>query len=431
MPIARTQDIAHTERLIQQRQAEIADILIKHGLLEAHSGLKIRFGTELEFNTVAGADAAKNRLAEIIANGVEAGSKSDSYMPEAAKEANLDKSFAGKYGQRVRVVLETNRRLQAGVEYVKSERCEIVAYAQKELVSPPRYPLGAARWLDAVYFHLIKEAEKYDLKRVAITTRSHQETSSSSIHNHVSVFADSKNIFSAAAFDASKSEAALSEIAIFVGHASNSFTREAFPIFSPTRSGFVRFGDTEIVGPKSIRVGDRKKAHDFPSSMFRGAGRQCGRIDDPYRGNLRDAGPLRLELRVACPEAAGHANRQAYPELAVMPYELIEAKLNIILLGLQNWDRHQEDKHHKIILPNFSEEGLYAERLRIPQSFDRAVDLMRQSRLIREFYPQERIEQMVARYEILSKLIDLDRSPHQDARGALINRRESAGLLPR
>jgi hypothetical protein len=238
---------------------------------------------------------------------------------------------------------------------------------------------------------------------------------------NTSFFASGKDLLSAESFGSGEKKD-LSELALCIGHACNQYIRDAFPVFAPSRSCYVRFSEAELVGPKSIRIGNRKERGNYPTAIFRGAGRICGRVEDSMRGNDADSGPLRLEVRVAGPEAAGHPNRKAYPELAVMAYELIEANINIFANGLETWSKRQIAKLAGEEVELLSEAKLLAERYDIPPSLEAAETTMNLSMEMARIYHGRRHRMGIYREE-LSKLIDFDRSPHEIERGATVDRR--------
>ena len=426
--ITRTEDIERTEALINMQLDKIAELLMEHGIISSPKELKLRVGTEVEFNTVAGKESAQKRFEMMSQSGVRSEGKRDSYMPKKAQHAGLNELFGGgKKG--VRVDMEPDIRMQVGVEHGLGQRedgstferkPEMVAFSQKELVCPPLNSVGAARWLDIVYERLIQSAEGVGLKRISLATRPHQETTSSSIHLNTSLFAGGEDLLSAQTFGSGE-EKDLSELALCVGHACNANVRDAFPVFAPSRSCYVRFTDAELLGPKSIRVGNRKERGNYPTAIFRGAGRVCGRVEDGVSGNNADSGPLRLEVRVAGPEAAGHPNRTAYPELAVMAYELIEANIRIFADGLEMWSERQIARAAGEDVEPLSEEKLLAERFKIPLSLEEAERIMTKSLKMAENYYGRR-HGMSARREKLSKIVDMDHSPNVVKRGAIVDR---------
>jgi hypothetical protein len=311
------------------------------------------------------------------------------------------------------------------------------AISQKEVVSPPRSPLGVARWFGVIHQRIIDSAEEFDLKRVYFRAKPHDEVPASGIHLNGVIWANNQNLFDEDVLNAlldgdhefkakkhqwGDPEKNLSDLALCVGRACNEFLQHSLFLFSRTNEDFTRYDTSSIVGPSFIGFTKRKEMGNFGSAMFRGGGRVGSRIESTEEDAKGSAqGPLRMELRIVGPGAAGHPNKRSYPSQRPFPFEMIEALMNIYADGVEKWAERQKLRQNGEEVPPLTEEILNSEKFDLPKDRLMAIRIFTHDSRAEALYG-ERIKGMVQRAARLGKLYDKDSSPFADEKGPHINR---------
>lgn len=264
----------------------------------------------------------------------------------------------------------------------ESDVTEHWAMHQRELVWDPLPPVIAPRVLFSISQILIENPEEHELVRVDLSSKFGDAVYSSSIHQHHSMTAymlallksdlfspEEKltllhnpvhdvpqdilaalgsdpgsfeenlqqlsiqhiaeldglevNLLSRSAFDANAEATEISEFGLCLGYMHNLFLGECMFIAAPAEQSYERFNDQKgVAAPHFIGTFPRKSLANMGSALFRGDGRiSYGEYDTEGKP---DSGPLRFELRVMCPEAIGHPNKDAYPHQRAFPFEMQE-----------------------------------------------------------------------------------------------------------
>ena len=410
MPTNIEERIQLSEANIKAYQDTIANLLVKSGIAERTQDVKIQIGPELEFYTVGGKASYLKRLLQLVqqALGQEIPAKDDGFMPKKGRAEKLNKAFDGKVGDRVHIDKEPAEQTQIALERTVNTKGNTkknpIAFFQAEVVSPPRSPIGVARWFEQIGQVLIDNAQKYGLKRVEIVPRIHEESSTSGIHLNFSISVRKNgewiNLFTRDNFEEEKEQygedsKAISKLAIAVAYKVNKFLKDGgLLIFAPTKDEYDRRFNYSIVGPKNIGVEPRKKRGGFTTLMPRGNGIPASSDGTP------DSGEHRIEARMVGVTAMGHPNKEAYPSQRVAPYEMIEALMYAIAKGVKAYV--DNEKYPK------TQENLYNKKHPIPLTVQEAEENFRNSEAVKEIFG-DRVEDIIERGQEHQKIINADR----------------------
>jgi hypothetical protein len=416
-----------SEKNIVKYQNKIAELLVEAGIAESAKDVKIQIGPELEFYTVGGKGSYLKRLLQLVqqALGQEIPEKDDSFIPKKGRAKKLDEAFDRGVVNRVHIDKEPAEQTQIALERTVNTKGNTktnpIAFFQTEVVSPPRSPIGVARWFEQIGQVLIDNAQKYGLKRVEIVPRIHEESSTSGIHLNFSISVRKNgewiNLFTRDNFEEEKNKygadkKAVSKLALAVAYKVNEFLKDGgLLIFAPTQDEYDRRFNYSIVGPKNIGVEPRKKRGSFRSIMFRGNGRESFREED--KNGTPDSGEHRIEARMVGVTAMGHPNKKAYPSQRAAPYEMIEALLYTVTEGVEayvNKEKYPE-----------TEEKLYKIKHPIPLTVQQAVKNFRNSEAVKKIFG-DRVEGIIERGQEHQEILYKDRSPYATVIGQQVKR---------
>jgi hypothetical protein len=192
-------------------------------------------------------------------------------------------------------------------------------------------------------------------------------------------------------------------------------------IFARSSSDYVRFGEQQsAVGPSSLGIYPRKEQGRLGIGMIRGGGRLAQRSAGS-RAHIGDQGPIRFELRIPCPGAAGHPNKSAYPSQRALPYEMIEAYTHILANGAAEW-RGRELMRRQGVNPEKITENLletYPEKL--PQSLSESLEGFLINPCAKTYWGK-RVEILQALTHEMDALHNVDRSPYALVKGPHVPR---------
>jgi len=127
-------------------------------------------------------------------------------IPEefAGKSYHLENTAAKKAGLRdfTRVDVEPNGKANLGSRTVLKEvtgkdgnnelkgEVKNVTFSSQEVISSPRNPISATRWLNGIRGNLRKKAQDYGLLEISTDTKPHDEVMTNSVHFNFSLMAD-------------------------------------------------------------------------------------------------------------------------------------------------------------------------------------------------------------------------------------------------
>ena len=444
-------ELTTSKARIEEHGQAIAGIFKQLGYADTPEDVKITIGPEIEVTEVAGKKSWKRRTAQIKQQMRQSedgtfslNSKDDSYMPKSAQIAHLNTEFAvsEKLGREksnnVVVELEPTFKSNVGTRFRlrtgkngNEQYQEPAAFSQIEFTSPPRSPLGCAAWISKMY-DVASNAiatcnadgqRKYELKLLDCTATPHAETAPNSIHLNSVINVKGKNALSASEWEGASQLGMPSDLLLCIGKAQMEYLKHSIFMFARAESDYNRFSREELSGPTFIAIPSRKKHGEFSTAMFRGEERKTERTNSAYP-DKKDKGPLRFELRVPCPGAAGHPNKTAYPEQAVLPYEMLESYMHMLRQGVELWHDRElarragekvEALKEKDFAPNLESLGL-------PASKKEALDLFLQSPAAKDYWG-ERIDTLLALSDQQDVINKADRNPYTREKGAHINRR--------
>lgn len=446
---------------IRKIEEEVAEALFDFGVIDGP--ILVRIGSELEFYNIAGEDSFAKRLKQIdkaSREGAKEGSsyeallaKDDSFMPLTARKEKLTAAFRtqlltegdSRGAQHVWVDAEPAYKLGIATERGFSpdgthDEIDRIAIFQHEIVSPPRRPEALPVYLAALGQRIIDKAPDYGLKRSEIVTDIH-DMSCSSLHFHISLVGSKDgreiNLLERDSFPEERKgkrgtdPSIPSQLALHIAYAMNDFLREHVYLFAPTEDAYDRFSDKHFVGTSFIGFRPRKQRFNMGSAMFRGAGRETFRKEDP--NGSPDQGPLRIELRIADVGAIGHPNKRAYPEQFMAPFDVTEALMYILRKGTLAWadSRRLATIEGREITPK-TEVALYEQYHDLPSTPGEAAQLLRQAskREGDKFLGPKRAEQIIARGITQQAINTLDKKPNLP-RGQHHDRTQYLRLVPR
>lgn len=439
-------EINTSKHHILELQSKIAETFVELGYAKSNSDVNITIGPEVEITQVAGQKSWVNRVGQIRQDleeldGTNPNRKNDDYMPEPARVAELNKKFSARDKlnregtSKVLVELEPRFRSE-----IFTDECLIEgrlfqehgAFSQIEFTSPPRTPIGCAAWINkmldiAVNSVNIKDpdsgAGKYGLKRMDFTACPHKETSPNSIHLNSVISVGGKNAFSAREWEDNENLGIPSDLLLCIGKAHMDYLKHSTFLFARAETDYQRFSREEVVGPTFIAVPKRKEHGAFSTAMFRGEGRKTERIDSAYP-DKGDKYPMRFELRIPCPGAAGHPNKTAYPEQNALTYEMIEAYMQILYNGVQMWKEREQARRRGDAVESFKEEDFSPDNEAgiLPHNKEEAIKRFKESEAATNYWG-DRVDTMLALSNQLDEINRADRNPHSGQKGSHVNRR--------
>lgn len=222
------------------------------------------------------------------------------------------------------------------------------------------------------------------------------------------------------------SEGTPSDLLLCIGQEHMEYLRHSLFMFARAESDYPRFKRDELSGPTFIAIPDRKKHGEFCTAMFRGEHRKTERTNSAYP-DKEDKGPMRFELRVPCPGAAGHPNKTAYPAQEALAYEMMEAYLHMLYKGVLRWKERELARQHGEAVEPLTEKMLAPteESETLPKTHEEALSAMQASEEARSYWGEKRLALITRLSEQLDAINLADRNPYQGEKGAHVNRYET------
>lgn len=454
-------EIETSKAKIRGHRDAIAQIFVDLGYAKEPEDVKLTVGPELECTEIAGSTAFIERTKQLIAEVVASARKGDAnpthdindkkgaYMPLRAQIGALDALFAGaglttaereaessaasapasnnrrqtKLLNATRVAVEAEpawgmnvwdeaklpQRVHGGFEMEP----EKVAASQIEFSSPPRTPEGAAAWLNAMMDKAVNGAKSIGLKRIDFRAVPHQQTAPNSIHLNSVITVKGKNAFSACEWnDKLEDFGKPSDLALCIGKAHIDYLKHSLFMFARGAHDYDRLRTDQVSGPTYFGMPTRKEHGRFGTAMFRGEKRQTERTNST-NPDKDDKGPMRFELRVPCPGAAGHPNKSAYPQQEALAYEMMEAYMHMLRKGVEMWKKRELARRKNEIPPQITEEQLHPDAIK-EYLYDDKADAIRhftKSREVREYWG-DRIKVVLALSEQQDKIYRKEFDPY-------------------
>lgn len=438
---------------IKEHIKSIGQVFVDMGMAQDPSAVKITIGPELECTQIAGYDAYLKRTAQILGEMDESqkkgkrptfniNDKKGAYMPEAAHVGKLDAIYEAKakrlgpHVRRTRVDPEPTFQPNTFSDPTpitngngRELMPDMVAASQIEFTAPALTPLGAAEWINKTMDMVVHGAPALGLRRVDFRAVPSQATSPNSIHLNSVIRVNTKNAFSKAEMEDNPDfKGQPSELLLCVGKAHLAYLKHSLFMFARAENDYERFSANVVSGPSFLGVSTRKEHGNYATAMFRGEGRTSERLNS-LNPNKPDSGDMRFELRVPGSGAAGHPNKQAYPEQRILPYQMIEAYMHMLLQGALLWKRRALEKKHDLHVPDILESALHPGTLLLhdpqgtplPDSKAEAVERFVSTPQVQEYWG-ERIDTMMRISNRIDEINERDTYPMSVQKGAHIGR---------
>jgi glutamine synthetase len=463
-------EITLSKQHIKQNIEKIQDAFVELGYVEEANKdkVKLTIGPELEFTFIAGNEAYKKRLRQILeemelceAEGKHQthniNDKSASYMPISNDAKKLDARFSDpitklahqhphanqiqrtSFGNEAAVKSNTFDEplpLKDGMNKVIDTKQDKVAASQVEITFPPYSPIGAAEALNVMMDKAINEVDTLGLKRIDFTAQPHTATAPNSIHLNSVITMNGVNTFSKKEWYGRNNPKEAehikpgtpSDLLLCIGKEHIEYLKHSLFMFARAESDYKRFEREEVSGPSNIGVTENKQHGKRASAMFRGEGRKTERANSDAP-DKPDQGPLRFELRIPCPGAAGHPNKSAYPEQKIFPYQMIEAYTDMLAKGTELWKQRQQARRNDQPVPEILEDALNPETLELikpnqsilPHNKEIALSNFFKSTEAKEYWGK-RMQTIQALSDRLDQINEADRNPSTQNRGAHVER---------
>lgn len=422
--------IAETALLAQITRIE--EHLRAAGELREDEKLVIKIGPEIEFTDVAGEEAYRARLTELVqATGSTLTQKHESYMPlfstrkatqkwfrdgnwkgkapgETLNEKGEWEEYEGRGSTVIRVDLEPSglrdNTIRRGVLSPEGAITEpaLEAANQKELVAPPFHPLGVARWFNKILPLFDEFAPERGLKRSFVGSQYSPETEYNGLHLNISLIAvntqtqKSRNVLEGTGPADENGVKPLSPFAFAVAESINTGLKEMFLLYAPVNRCWQRFS-SGLCTPTFIGFTPHKLA-EGGSAIFRGGGRRGERPENPLGGP--DMNTLRVELRLPCVESLGHPDKKMHPDQKEIPFALIEGTLSMFARAAE----HVAHPEKNILHPPATEEELYTSNSPLPRSHGAAKSAFKHSAFAQETFGKDRVQKLMELYNEFEKL---------------------------
>lgn len=454
-------EIAASKQHIKANIEQIQDAFVELGYVDAANKdkVKLTIGPELEFTLVAGVESYLKRGDQIKEEVLAAKDKGEhpsyhindkaaTYMPETANVKTLDKMISDpisqlvkNHGEKASTVMRTSVDAEPSVKpnmfhedlafkkggMTVDTQVDLLASSQLEFSFPPYSAIGAAEALNIMMNKTIHAADKIGVKRADFTAIPNAETAVNSIHLNSVITVNGKNAFSKKEWEGGKAGTP-SDLLLCIGKEHIQYLKHSLFMFARAESDYERYKKEEVSGPTYYGVNKNKQHGQRASAMFRGEGKLTERVNSAYP-DKPDQGPMRFELRVPSPGAAGHPNKDAYPEQRIMPYQMIEAYTDMLAKGVVRWKQRELDrKQNKHVDPlheeDFFPDTLYLEdpsETYLPHSQEIALSNFRNSPEAKEYWG-DRMKNLEVLSDRLNQINQEDRSPDTTVRGPHVER---------
>lgn len=386
------------------------------GIFEDGDTLQITMGVELEHTAIFGERTARRRISALKALGIDqpTDSKDGMWMPPTASKELISRDIVTAIGshRENHTHYDVEPAFGPGIgSRIDAQGNNILeAYSPREIISYPlSRPEAAINWLIAMPQRMMRDAGKYDIRKLDFSTRPNDAVVPNSVHMHIAVQIKKKdgtlcNVMSAKDMDheGKSAEKRPSDIALSIGHRLNALQQHEMLGFAPAEKSTDRF--TSAVGPKQIGFERRKKLNGMGTALFRGEGIHAFREEATY--GKPDDGPLRIELRVPSAEIIGHPDKERYPQTALFPALAIEQLVRGVREGIDDWVQHRPAKE------GYEQRvhDLYAEHFRLPKSQLEVYQQFAKAPSAQAYFGEERHAQ------ILEAVSDLNRAYEESPR---------------
>jgi len=446
-------EIARSKYNILKHMDTIAQIFVDMGYADSKEDVKLTIGPELECTEIAGLDSFIQRNTQIAQEVDEAIKRGDphpsfnindkkgAYMPPHAQVPALDKKYAtvealGPHIKRTHVEPEptfgTNTFDDTRMRKINGTLTmlpDLVAASQIEFSAPPHSPIGATEWLNKTMNSVVHGATSAGLKRIDFRAVPHHSTAPNSIHLNSVITVKGKNAFSKAEWENDPTQYGKpSKLLFYVGVAHKDYLKHSLFLFARSKNDYERFSSKEVSAPSYIGITQRKEHGNFATAMFRGEGRKTERLNSA-NPDRPDDGPMRFEFRAPCTGAAGHPNKDAYPEQRILPYQLMEAYLHMLEQGVRLWQiRCEEEKRlgHDIPVREDSLDPLTARLAdpifsELPDNREVALKRFLEDKTVQEYWG-DRVKNMVLLSDRVDQINAADEHPSAQIRGPHVER---------